>query len=111
MAESGSGHLADQRCVPCRGGTPALNGEELERFAAQLPQWKVVAEHHLARSFSFPDFKEALAFVNRIGEGHHPDICLSWGKTDVTIFTHKIKGLSESDFILAAKIDRLFGHC
>jgi len=84
----------------------------LEQFAKQVPQWQVVSEHHLLRSFSFPDFRHALAFVNRVGElaeqqGHHPDICFTWGKADVKIFTHKINGLSESDFVLAAKIDRL----
>jgi len=112
MAESEQSKLADRHCVPCRGGVPPLKGADLEPFAKQVPQWSVVAEHHLLRSFTFPDFQEALAFVNRVGEvaeqeGHHPDICFTWGKADVTIFTHKIKGLTESDFVLAAKIDRM----
>jgi len=82
-------------------------------MAAYLPDWKVIEEHHLQKTFLFKDFKQALAFVNRVGEvaereGHHPDLFLSWGRTDVTLYTHKIKGLSESDFILAAKIDRVF---
>jgi 4a-hydroxytetrahydrobiopterin dehydratase len=105
--------LAERHCIPCRGGTPPVKGEALVPFAQQLPDWKIVEEHHVARSFSFPDFKTALDFVNRIGElaeqeGHHPDLCLAWGKVDVQIYTHKIKGLSESDFILAAKIDELY---
>ena len=103
--------LADQKCVPCRGGVPPLEGEALANMSAQLPGWNVVDAHHLAKSFSFPDFKKALDFVNRAGaiaeeQGHHPDLCLSWGKVDVVTYTHKIKGLTESDFILAAKIDR-----
>ncbi len=105
--------LAELKCIPCQGGIPALKGEELARFAAQLPEWSVVAEHHLTRSFSFPDFQQGLDFVNRVGavaerEGHHPDLFLTWGRVDVTIYTHKVDGLTESDFILAAKIDREF---
>jgi len=104
--------LADKTCVPCRGGIPPLEGVELRRLADQLPDWKIVEDHHLRKSFLFPDFRKALDFVNRIGEvaeeqGHHPDLTLSWGKVDVVIFTHKIRGLTESDFILAAKIERL----
>ena len=105
--------LAEKHCVPCRGGVPALQGEALESMKAQLPDWQVVDGHHLTRSFTFPDFKTALDFVNRAGavaeeEGHHPDLLLSWGKVDVKTWTHKIDGLTESDFILAAKIDRLY---
>ena len=105
--------LASRKCVPCRGGVPPLKGDALRGLAAQLADWKVMAEHHLAKSFLFPDFKTALAFVNRVGEvaeqeGHHPDLALSWGKVDVRIYTHKIDGLTESDFVLAAKIDRTF---
>src|SRR5262249_4933115 len=104
--------LASKRCVPCRGGVPPLEGEELKRLESQLDGWNVVNEHHLERNFKFPDFKTALTFTNRVGElaeeqGHHPDIYLTWGKVAVTIWTHKISGLTESDFILAAKIDRL----
>lgn len=104
--------LADKTCVPCRGGVPALKGEELEALAHQVPHWKVVNGHHIVRKFEFPDFRQALAFVNRVGEvaeqqGHHPDILFTWGKAKVTTYTHKIDGLTESDFILAAKIDRL----
>lgn len=107
--------LADRRCVPCRGGIPPLRGEELRPFAEQLPFWRIVAEHHINKVFLFPDFKTGLLFVNRVGElaeieGHHPDLGLSWGRVDVTIYTHKIRGLSESDFILAAKIDRMYAE-
>jgi len=109
--------LARKTCVPCRGGVPPLKGKELAEIHKQLPDWshwKVVNEHHITRIFSFPDFKQALAFVNRVGElaeeqGHHPDISLAWGKVGITIWTHKIDGLTESDFIMAAKIDRIFG--
>jgi 4a-hydroxytetrahydrobiopterin dehydratase len=104
--------LADKTCVPCRGGVPPLAGKELENLAQQVPLWKVVNAHQITRAFTFPDFRQALAFVNKVGEiaeeqGHHPDILLSWGKAEVTTWTHKINGLTESDFILAAKIDRL----
>ncbi len=104
--------LADKQCVPCRGGVPPLKGKELEQFHPEVPRWEIVNQHHLRREFKFPDFKQALDFVNRVGnlaeeQGHHPDILLSWGKADVTIWTHKIDGLTESDFILAAKIDRI----
>jgi 4a-hydroxytetrahydrobiopterin dehydratase len=102
--------LADKHCVPCRGGVPPLKGEQLEKMTAQVAGWQVVAEHHLAKMFTFPDFRTALDFVNRAGaiaeqEGHHPDLYLSWGKVEVKTWTHKIDGLTESDFILAAKID------
>jgi 4a-hydroxytetrahydrobiopterin dehydratase len=107
--------LADKTCVPCRGGVPPLKGSELAAMGAQLPefaQWNVVDEHHLVRLYKFPDFKSALDFVNRVGalaedQGHHPDIALAWGKVEITIWTHAVNGLTESDFILAAKIDRL----
>jgi 4a-hydroxytetrahydrobiopterin dehydratase len=104
--------LANKNCVPCRGGVPPLAGKELESLAKELPQWNVVNGHHITRVFKFPDFRQALAFVNKVGEvaeqqGHHPDILLSWGKAEVTTWTHAINGLTESDFILAAKIDRL----
>ena len=105
--------LASKTCVPCRGGVPALQGEELTALAHQVPMWSVVNEHHVTRKFEFPDFRKALAFVNRVGEvaeqqGHHPDILLAWGRAEITVFTHKVDGLTESDFILAAKIDKLY---
>jgi 4a-hydroxytetrahydrobiopterin dehydratase len=104
--------LADKTCVPCRGGVPPLKGSGIDALKNELPEWEVVREHHLRRLFKFTDFKTALAFVNRVGaiaeeQGHHPDILLAWGKVEVTIFTHKIDGLTESDFVLAAKTDRV----
>jgi 4a-hydroxytetrahydrobiopterin dehydratase len=107
--------LAGRNCVPCRGGVPPLKAAKLAEFHRQLAEpalWKVVDEHHIVRSFKFPDFKSALAFVSRVGEvaeqqGHHPDILLGWGKVEITTWTHAVDGLTESDFILAAKIDQL----
>jgi 4a-hydroxytetrahydrobiopterin dehydratase len=104
--------LADRRCVPCRGGVPPLEGEELGELSRQVPGWEVVREHHLRREFRFRNFREALDFVNRVGElaeeqSHHPDIDFGWGRAEITIFTHKIDGLTESDFVFAAKVDRL----
>ena len=104
--------LASKTCVPCRGGTPPLKGEELDDLRRQVPEWEGVEEHHLRRRFRFKTFREALGFVNRVGElaeeqGHHPDVTFGWGYAEVTIFTHKINGLTESDFILAAKINEL----
>jgi 4a-hydroxytetrahydrobiopterin dehydratase len=107
--------LAAKKCVPCKGGVDSLRGEALRSLATQVPQWAVVQEHDLRRQFLFQDFATALAFVNQIGaiaeaEGHHPDIELGWGRVGVKIYTHKINGLTESDFILAAKIDTLPSH-
>lgn len=104
--------LADRTCVPCRGGVPPLAGRDLETLARQVPGWEVVGEHHLKREFRFKNFREALAFVNQVGalaeeQGHHPDVSFGWGRAEVVIFTHAIDALTESDFILAAKIDRL----
>ena len=104
--------LASKTCVPCRGGVPPLKGAELAALAKQVDGWAVVEEHHVTRTFKFPDFRQALSFVNKVGElaeeqGHHPDIYLAWGKAEIKIWTHKIDGLTESDFILAAKIDQL----
>ena len=104
--------LAERQCVPCRGGVPPLPGEEIKKLSGQLPGWQVINEHHLLKRYDFKDFRETLDFVNRVGElaedqGHHPDICFGWGKAEITIWTHKINGLTESDFVLAAKIDKL----
>jgi 4a-hydroxytetrahydrobiopterin dehydratase len=104
--------LASKTCVPCRGGTPPLKGEELDDLRRQVPEWEVVEEHHLRRRFRFKNFREALGFVNRVGElaeeqGHHPNVTFGWGYAEVTVFTHKIDGLTASDFILAAKINEL----
>jgi len=104
--------LATKNCIPCRGGVPPLKGMELDSLQSQVAGWSVVNEHHLSKTFKFPDFRSALEFVNRVGElaerqGHHPDLYLAWGKVEIKIWTHKIDGLTESDFILAAKIDQL----
>ena len=105
--------LADGKCVPCQGGTPPLKGEALRQLASQINSaWEVIDEHHLARTFKFRNFIEALAFVNKLGalaeeQGHHPEIYFTWGKVRVELFTHKIGGLSQSDLVMAAKIDRL----
>jgi 4a-hydroxytetrahydrobiopterin dehydratase len=104
--------LADKQCVPCRGGFAPLKGKDLQEMLKNVPEWSVVDEHHLTREYKFHDFKQALDFVNKVGavaeeQGHHPDILLAWGKAGITIWTHKIDGLTESDFIMAAKIDRL----
>jgi 4a-hydroxytetrahydrobiopterin dehydratase len=107
--------LADKTCVPCRGGVPPLKEKALAEIHRQLPEpaeWEIVNEHHLTRAYKFPDFRTALAFVNKVGElaeeqGHHPDILLGWGKAEITTWTHAVDGLTESDFILAAKIDGL----
>lgn len=115
FVQSGRRHsaLASETCVPCRGGVPPLEGEELRSLAAELDGgWRVVEEHHLEKEFRFPDFAEGLSFTNAVGaiaerQGHHPDIHLAWGKVRVTIWTHKIDGLTRSDFILAAKIDEV----
>jgi 4a-hydroxytetrahydrobiopterin dehydratase len=102
--------LASRECVPCRGGVPKLTQREIAPLLAQLSGWSVVNEHHLTKTCDFPDFATALAFVNRVGEvaersGHHPDLHLAWGRVRIDIWTHKIDGLTESDFILAAKCD------
>ena len=104
--------LAGKTCVPCRGDVPPLKGAALEELIRQVPGWEVVDEHHLKREFRFKNFRETLDFVNRVGElaeeqAHHPDIAFGWGRAEIVIFTHKIDGLTESDFILAAKVDRL----
>ena len=103
--------LANKKCRPCEKGTSPLKAEALVNFQRQLGDgWKVVDEHHLEKEFRFKDFREALDFTNRIGaiaeqEGHHPDIFLSWGKVKLELWTHSVGGLSENDFILAAKAD------
>ena len=106
------GELANKSCVPCRGGVPALKGASIRPLLEQLNGWTVADEHHLTKTFKFADFAGALKFVNEVGEiaereDHHPDIYLAWGKARIDIWTHKINGLTESDFVLAAKIDTL----
>ena len=105
--------LAAKTCVPCRGGVPPLTKDEAKRYQKQAPEWKLLDDSKkIERQFKFGDFREALAFVNKVGEvaereGHHPDINFGWGYATVSLFTHKIKGLHENDFIMASKIDRL----
>jgi 4a-hydroxytetrahydrobiopterin dehydratase len=104
--------LASRDCVPCRGGVPPLPGPEIQNLLRELDGWEVVEDHHLRKIYEFKNFRDALGFVNRVGvvaeeQGHHPDILFGWGRAEVSIWTHKIDGLTESDFILAAKIDKL----
>jgi 4a-hydroxytetrahydrobiopterin dehydratase len=104
--------LANKRCIPCSGGIPKLEKDAIDRLHPQVPDWEVILGHHLRRVFAFDDFVGALGFVNRIGEvaeaeNHHPNISLTWGRVEVEIWTHKIDGLAEGDFVLAAKIDEL----
>lgn len=103
-------NLASRDCVPCRGGVPPLQGTEIQNLLKELAGWEAVEDHHLRKLFEFKNFREALEMVNRVGslaeeQGHHPDISFGWGRAEITIWTHKIDGLTESDFILAAKID------
>jgi 4a-hydroxytetrahydrobiopterin dehydratase len=104
--------LADLKCVPCRGGVPPLTANEIEALLPRVSGWRAIDGHHLEREFKFPDFAQALDFTIEVGEvaekeQHHPDVYLAWGKVGVKIWTHKIDGLTESDFVLAAKIDEL----
>lgn len=105
--------LAKKQCVPCMGGVPPLEGQEIKKLLDELGNdWIVVEDHHLEKEYGFDDFEQALAFTNRVGklaeeQGHHPDILLAWGKVKLLIWTHKIDGLTESDFILAAKVDEV----
>jgi 4a-hydroxytetrahydrobiopterin dehydratase len=106
--------LLQKTCVPCRGGLPPLAGTEAERYLREAPGWALIDDgKRIERKFTFKNFEEALAFVNRVGslaedEGHHPDITFGWGYATISLYTHKIKGLHENDFIMAAKINRLF---
>jgi 4a-hydroxytetrahydrobiopterin dehydratase len=105
--------LASMECVPCRGGVPPLDADEIGQFVADLGgDWTVVDGHHIEKEYRFKNFREGLDFVNRVGElaesvNHHPEIELGWGRVKLTLFTHKIDGLHESDFVFAAKADRL----
>jgi len=106
--------LADQQCVPCRGGVPPLARARSDQLLKELAAgWALTASGHLLRTYEFRDFAAALEFANRIGaiaeqQGHHPDLHVGWGRCGVEIWTHKIDGLTESDFFLAAKTDRAF---
>ena len=108
--------LKESECVPCRGGVPTLSREEIAKLQTQVPHWHVVEKDgipRISREFTFPDFKSAMAFADKVGalaerEQHHPDLYISWGKVVVETWTHKIRGLHENDFILAAKTDALY---
>ena len=108
--------LAQKECVACKGGIPPLKGDDLARLHRELADgWRVINEHHLEHDYKFANFREALAFTNQVGElaeaqNHHPDIYLAWGKVKLTLWTHKIDGLTEGDFIFAAKVDQLGNH-
>lgn len=105
--------LASRQCVPCKGGVPPLRGADLEELLAELDgDWQVIDDHHLEKTYRFKNFVEALAFTNRVGamaeeQSHHPDIHLAWGRVGIQIWTHKIDGLTESDFVFAAKCEQL----
>jgi 4a-hydroxytetrahydrobiopterin dehydratase len=107
------GKFSQQKCLPCSAGTPPLKGEELKKSLCEIEGWSLVQEKQIEKEFRFKNFKEALDFTNEVGkiaesEGHHPDLLLSWGKVKIMLMTHKIKGLSQNDFILASKIDDLY---
>ena len=113
MSENAQCSLADRECVPCRGTISALKGTALNQYQAELAgDWKIIDEQRLEKSYKFRNFRDALDFTIRVGElaesvGHHPDIYLAWGLVKLIVWTHKIHGLSEADFIFAAKADRL----
>ena len=108
--------LANKKCVPCEGNIPPFNSEEIQKYLKKVDGWEVLEDKidgfHLIKNFKFDNFLESQRFVNKVGdisekEGHHPDIFFGWGYAKVKIFTHAINGLHESDFVLAAKIDRI----
>ena len=104
--------LAQKTCIPCKGGVPPLKGEELKTLLEKLGNsWNLIEAHHLEKEYLFNNIREGLDFTIKVGElaenqGHHPDIYLAWGKVRLTVWTHKIDGLTESDFIFAAKADQ-----
>jgi 4a-hydroxytetrahydrobiopterin dehydratase len=105
--------LAERDCIPCKGGVPPLGPDAIAFLLAEIPGWTAVEDHHLTKTYKFTDFAGALAFVDRVGamaeqQWHHPDVYLAWGRVRVDIWTHKIDGLTESDFVFAAKCDALF---
>jgi 4a-hydroxytetrahydrobiopterin dehydratase len=110
---AGATGLADRRCVPCQGGTPPLTRAQFAPLLAQLDGWQVENDRMLMKVFRFKNFVEAVEFVNAItpvaeAENHHPDLRVSWGQVRVELWTHKINGLSEADFVMAAKVDRVY---
>jgi len=104
-------HLSSKKCIPCQGGIPPLKGEALKTLHKQI-DWELVDEHHLTKTFNFPSFKDSLDFSNRIGalaeeQGHHPLIHINFKQVTLDMWTHKIDGLVESDFVFAAKANLL----
>ena len=103
--------LASRKCVPCQGGAQPLKGAAVAALLEELGHgWLAADEHHLEKTYTFKNFRQALDFANRVGEvaeqeGHHPDIYLAWGRVTLKVWTHKIDGLTESDFVFAAKVD------
>jgi len=104
--------LAEKKCEACISATRSLSREEFADYLDELKDWTVVEDHHLSKSYKTKNFVEALQLANKIGElaeeeGHHPDLLVRWGELKIDLFTHKVNGLTEADFVLAAKIDRL----
>lgn len=108
--------LSNKKCIPCEGGIPAFNSEEIEKYLKKINNWNAMQDEsnnfYLIKEFTFKNFLESQEFVNKAGdiaenESHHPDISFGWGYANIKIFTHAIKGLAESDFILASKIDKI----
>ena len=104
-------NLSRKRCVACEGGMPSMPSFLVKKYLKQVKSWKL-KKGHLYKKFKFKDFKTTLKFVNQVSkiaekEGHHPDIYFTWGKCNIELYTHAVKGLSENDFILAAKIDKI----
>ena len=108
--------LADKKCIPCEGGIPSFDTNEIHKYLKKVDGWDVKTDenktYYLIKEFKFKNFTESQNFVNKVGqiaetEGHHPDIWFGWGYAKIKIFTHAIKGLHESDFVLAAKVDRI----
>ena len=106
-------HLSSGKCEPCNGNTPKLDFQEISKFLSELNEWSVNDNQEMIfKKYKFSNFNKAISFVNKVGEiaekeGHHPDISFGWGYAEIKVTTHAIKGLSENDFILAAKIDKI----
>ncbi|MEK7575054.1 MAG: 4a-hydroxytetrahydrobiopterin dehydratase [Patescibacteria group bacterium] len=105
-------NLANKKCKACELGEGKLNADDVSALLGHIPGWTVIKNHEIIREFKFKNFADALAFVNKVGaiaetEGHHPDISFGWGYVTITLFTHAVDGLSENDFILAAKINEI----